>query len=600
MKMKLRMRTKILLVCLCSTLAALVVQTFLFQRASSSLLYSQTENASHRTLENMQNELTIFFKGIEGGLVKIYNDRDFLVDLTGGASAEELRQEYYRLAYTIGTENFASTDMVMCVYLYNANHEVISTYRKATTPRHNYPVDIYEDEFYNGEKVKEYFASSDTAMLISSYYNQYREKNIVRFAVKIYNASSLSDKIGYIICDVDSSAIERIMEKYIISDKTYMWLQPMGDRQIYAVGDLEVESIEYYERIEDCIRRDAPDEIAGISGRNEVLFQVPQRDYNLTAYSIMPQEILRQSQKMLTHNLILTAIAMIILITLLSTYVTRSLAKPLEELTDTMTQIRAGNTQLRVSYQSEDEIGQLGEEFNKMLDEIERLISQEYESKLLLNKAEYMALQAQINPHFLYNTLDTMSSIASIQDCEVVSTLCQSLSSIFRYSLDMKHPQSTVAKEINHLKTYIYVMNVRMREEVKYSFHIEEAVLQDSIPRISLQPLVENALNHGLKNKHGEKTVEIRAEERDGLLCISVTDNGVGMDSEEINRRLEENDKDRVESGNSIGIYNINARMKMFYGEEYGVHVESKIGEGCRVMLQIPRMRVDEVEAWKR
>ena len=139
-----------------------------------------------------------------------------------------------------------------------------------------------------------------------------------------------------------------------------------------------------------------------------------------------------------------------------------------------------------------------------------------------------------------------------------------------------------------------------MREEVRYSFHIEEAVLQDSIPRISLQPLVENALNHGLKNKHGDKTIEVWAEEKDGLLCIMVKDNGVGMDSDEINRRLEENDKDMVESGTSIGIYNINARMKMFYGEEYGVHTESTMGEGTCVTLRIPRMKVEEVEAWTR
>ena len=193
-----------------------------------------------------------------------------------------------------------------------------------------------------------------------------------------------------------------------------------------------------------------------------------------------------------------------------------------------------------------------------------------------------------------------MSSISSIQNCEIVSSLCQSLSNIFRYSLDMKHPYSTVGKEMNHLKNYIFVMNVRMREEVKYAFHIEETVLQDSIPRISLQPLVENAINHGLKNKHGEKKITITAQEQNGILQVSVRDNGVGMDSAEINRKLEENDKDIVESGNSIGIYNINARMKMLYGERYGLSVESVMGEGSCVFLRIPRRKVEEVETWKR
>ncbi len=598
--MRLRMRTKILLACLCSTLAALAIQTLLFERTSSTLLYGQAENAGYRTLENMQNELRIFIREIEGGLVKIYNDRDFLKELGGGTSIEKLREDYYRLAYTIGTENFSTSDRVLAVYIYNAEHEIVSTYRKAVTPKHNYPRDIYENESYNGEKVKEYAASSEAEMLISSYYNPYREKNIVRFAVKIYDTTSLNDTIGYIVCDVDSKALEKIMEKYQIDDGTYTWVQPVGDRAIYAVGEAEKESLAHYEKIEKCIRDGETEKLGSIPGGGEVLFCVQQQGYNLDAYAIMPQELLHRSQEMLGRNLLLVATAVTALITLFITYITRSLARPLEALTETMSRIRAGDTRRRASYRSKDEIGQLGEEFNKMLDEIERLIGREYENQLLLSKAEYKALQAQINPHFLYNTLETMSSIASIQNCELVSTLCQSLSNIFRYSLDMKHPYSTVVKEINHLKNYIFVMNVRMREEVKYGFDIEEAVLQDSIPRLSLQPLVENALNHGLKNKHGEKSVEIRAWEEDGLLLVSVTDNGVGMDGEEMNRRLRENDRDAMESGSSIGLGNINARMKMLYGEEYGVFVESAVGKGSRVLLRIPRRKIEEAEAWKK
>lgn len=598
--MKLRMREKILLVCLSSTLLALGIQTILYQRASAALIYEQAENESFHTLENMQNELYTFFKNIESGMVEIYNDKEFLEDLGSGCSLNWLRQRYNRRAYKMATDNFATSDGVVAAYIYTAEHSVISTYRRAMTPKHNYPKDIYMKEQYNGDKVKEYIASSDAGMLISSYYNSHREKNIVRFVMKIYNNTNLNACIGYIVCDVDSSVLKKIMEKYVINEKTYIWLQPLGDRQIFAIGNLEEESASYYEKIKESICRGERSKLQSIVEGNKVLFLVSQEKYNLDAYSIMPQEILRQNQALLTKNLIFIAAVMIVLITIAITYITKSLTKPLESLMDTIGKIRKGQTELRVAYQKEDEIGQLGKEFNKMLDEIQRLIGKEYENQLLLNKAEYKALQAQINPHFLYNTLDTMSSISSIQNCEIVSSLCQSLSGIFRYSLDMKHPYSTVMKEMNHLKNYIFVMNVRMREEVKYSFRIDEEVLQDSVPRISIQPLVENALNHGLKNKHGEKRIEIMASSEGEILQICVSDNGVGMDSEEINRRLKENDKDMVEAGNSIGIYNINARMKMLYGEEYGVSVESSVGEGSCVTLRIPRMTVEEVEAWKR
>lgn len=377
-----------------------------------------------------------------------------------------------------------------------------------------------------------------------------------------------------------------------------MWLQPSGDRVIVEIGNLEETNQEYYEEVSEHIRENNTEQIADASAGNRVLFQVPQEKYNIGAYSIMPQDILEQNQKALLQNIILIGTMMCIILSVVTIFVSSTLTKPLEELTGTITQIREGDTKKRVEYLKDNEIGRLGREFNEMLDEIERLIGHEYETKLLLNKAEYKALQAQINPHFLYNTLDTMSSIASIQNCVIVSNLCQSLSNIFRYSLDMRHPYSTVAKEIVHLKNYIYVMNVRMREDVKYYFDIADDMLQNSIPRISIQPLVENAINHGLKNKRGEKSIHVKVFGENQILNITVTDNGVGMAAEEINRRLRENRQEQVESGTSIGLVNINARMKMLYGEEYGLTVESDGASGTSVILRIPCVRMEEAETW--
>ena len=166
--------------------------------------------------------------------------------------------------------------------------------------------------------------------------------------------------------------------------------------------------------------------------------------------------------------------------------------------------------------------------------------------------------------------------------------LSHSLSNIFRYSLNMKDPFSTVAKEISHLKNYTYVMDVRMQNHVRYIYDIDEDVLQNQIPRISIQPLVENALNHGLRNKRGEKEIRIRIRKKAGILEICVADNGVGMDAKELNRSLTKNDLQRVEQGNSIGLFNINARIKMLYGEEFGIILESTQGEGTSVYVTLP------------
>jgi len=147
-----------------------------------------------------------------------------------------------------------------------------------------------------------------------------------------------------------------------------------------------------------------------------------------------------------------------------------------------------------------------------------------------------------------------------------------------------------------HLKNYIYVMNVRMGNEVDYQFNISESVLQDSIPRLSIQPLVENALKHGLRNKRGLKKIIIEADEKDGKLNILVKDNGIGMDAEQMNNKLRENNPEEAETGSSIGLFNINARLKMLYGKEYGLTIESQPDEGTCVSLIIPRRNMEEYD----
>ena len=594
--MKLNLRAKILVMCLCCTYGALLIQTVLFANASESLIYEQAEMESYNSLQNMQNELYTYFFNIESGIIEIYSDKDLLKDISSGKDINVLKEDYYSRAKELVADTSLLENGALALYLYTDDHEIVSVYRKFSTPRHNYPKDIYvNEEQYNSGKVKEYVESDNNKMLISGYYNDALKRNIIRFVVKIHNINKLDEKVGYVVCDIDTKAIAKIMGKYVISDNTYMWIQPMNDFPIYVIDNPAGANQDIFDEVSSKLLLAEEDESADIDKGSNVLFSVSQEKYNLTAYTIMPKSLLKQNQIVLRRNMILIVIVLSVVLIILFLYITKTLAKPLEDLTSTVTQISGGDTDLRVSYTGPDEIGQLGNEFNHMLDEIESLIGQEYENKLLLNKAEYKALQAQINPHFLYNTLDTMSSIASIQNCDIVSRLCQSLSGIFRYSLDMKHPYSTVAKEINHLKNYIFVMDVRMGNMVEYRFDIAEEVLLDTIPRISLQPLVENAINHGIKNKHGDKIISISAKICDEDLVIEVADNGTGFDVSKMNKRLAENDMGLMEEGNSIGIYNINARLKMLYGQEYGLKVFSELDKGTTVTLRIPRKKINEV-----
>ncbi|MDE6603942.1 MAG: sensor histidine kinase [Lachnospiraceae bacterium] len=589
------MRNKILLICIFCTLIALVLQTIFLLNVSSNMVYEQARDIAYNSLDNMQNELGSYIEGIENNMVNIYNDKAFLGALRDYGTVEELRQDYYRYARDYAEKYFTANDGMMALYFYNSAHEIISVYRKASTPKRNYAADIYEEaEVYNAERVKAYTESSENKMLISSYHNSSTDADMMRFVLKLYDTSSKKDMIGYIVCDADVKAPQKIMQKYQLGDNTFVWLQPAGDRAFGLVGEPGESYADFYGRMMEDIqenRRAAVD----MADPEKVFFHLPIKKYELAVYAVMPQSVLKASQKILERTLVISVTALSALMIILYTYITKRLTNPLANLMDTIGRIRGGDTNLRVNYQVQDEIGKLGEEFNYMLDSIENLIGQQYQDKLLLNRAQYQALQAQINPHFLYNTLDTMSSIASIQNCDLVSDLCQSLSNIFRYSLDMKYPYATVSREIAHLKNYIFVMNVRMRQEIRYHFDIDDDALLYSVPKISIQPLVENAINHGLKNKRGEKNVYIKIWQAEGKLYVMVRDDGVGMDAEKFNRLLKENDTGLVEEGDSIGLLNINARLKMIYGEEYGLFIESEPGKGSSVYLSVAARKEDEL-----
>lgn len=589
------MRNKILLICILCTLIALVLQTAFLLNVSSNMVYEQARDIAYNSLDNMQNELGSYIEGIENNMVNIYNNKTFLSALRDYETTEELRQDYYRYARDYAEEYFTANDGMMALYFYNSAHEIVSVYRKAATPKRNYAADIYEEaELYNAERVKAYTESVENKMLISSYHNPSTDADMVRFVLKLYDVSSTKNMIGYIVCDADVKAVQKIMQKYQLGENTFVWLQPAGDRAFALLGEPGESYADFYERTMGDIQENRQAAM-DMADSEKVFFHLPVKKYDLDVYAVMPQSVLKASQKMLARTLVMSVTALSVLMIILYTYITKRLTNPLANLMDTIGRIRGGDTNLRVNYQVQDEIGKLGEEFNYMLDSIENLIGQQYQDKLLLDRAQYQALQAQINPHFLYNTLDTMSSIASIQDCDLVSDLCQSLSNMFRYSLDMKYPYTTVAREIAHLKNYIFVMNVRMRQEIRYHFDIDDDALLYSVPKISIQPLVENAVNHGLKNKRGEKNIYIKIWQAEGKLYVMVRDDGVGMDADKFNRLLKENDTGLVEEGDSIGLLNINARLKIIYGEEYGLSIESEPGRGSSVYLTVAAKKEDEL-----
>ena len=279
---------------------------------------------------------------------------------------------------------------------------------------------------------------------------------------------------------------------------------------------------------------------------------------------------------------ILTTIVVILLAMFLTIYAGRSVTVPIRKLCDVTSKVAEGDFTIKTKVMAEDEIAVLTRNFNDMTKEIGILIEDMKKQQENLHIIEMQLLQAQINPHFLYNTLDTIVWLAEAKQTEEVVAMVTYLSDFFRTTLSKGKDFITVEEEKLHIESYLKIQHFRYQDTMDYEIAIEEGLYHYTIPKLMLQPLIENAICHGIRNKRGKGHIQITGEKDDGEIVFRVIDNGCGMSEEELAKlrsSIENNDNYSAKDG-GFGIVNVNQRIHAYYGEQYGVFFESEEGEG--------------------
>lgn len=284
-------------------------------------------------------------------------------------------------------------------------------------------------------------------------------------------------------------------------------------------------------------------------------------------------------------------IIMILLVVGCAYFYSRDFSSRVACLVQKFKRAETGDMTIQNPIEGNDEISVLDRQFSHMLMKLDQLIKTNYIQQLENKEAQLRNLQLQINPHFLYNTLETISSIAAVKQAFVVCDMCQKLGAIFRYSLGKDYGEVvTLEQELEHMQNYIFIQKIRYGSRLEVFYNVEVDASQFRIPRFILQPIVENAILHGLGELTGTGTLEISVYEQDGKLLIKIADDGVGMDGEkvaELNEYINAA-KDQKDSKKSIGIRNVNQRIKLSCGEEYGVTITSYPYQGSCFSLWLP------------
>ena len=256
--------------------------------------------------------------------------------------------------------------------------------------------------------------------------------------------------------------------------------------------------------------------------------------------------------------------------------------------------VQKGDLSVRIENYGNDEMGELGEQINKMLDRIEQLMKENIDREILTKNAEIRALQNQINAHFIYNVLESIKMMAEIDEEYAISDAITSLGNLLRYSMKWVSNDVMVEEELAYIKNYLALINLRFDYEIYLSLNLPEEILRQKIPKMSLQPIVENAIYHGIEELAEDTNIYIKGFVRGEDCIIEITDAGKGM-SEEQAERLKKKIAGEVEtdggSGNGIGLKNVQDRIRMSFGEKYGIGIDSKMGCYTKVTVCVPMQK---------
>ncbi|MDA3958997.1 sensor histidine kinase, partial [Oceanispirochaeta sp.] len=294
----------------------------------------------------------------------------------------------------------------------------------------------------------------------------------------------------------------------------------------------------------------------------------------------VPLNVVLSNLGYLIHITLWLLLFCIFLAVLLALLVSRSISRPVHSLTLAMGRVESGDLKVRIFDDRKDEIGLLFKRFNIMTGRIETLMVETREEQEKLRVAERKALQAQINPHFLYNTLNTIKSIAKLEGIDQITTIVTQLGKLLRHTIENENEIVPLKASLELIESYLAIQKIRFGKRLSYSIHVPDRYSQQPVPKLILQPLVENAVIHGLEQKMEPGMITLTAWDQEGDLILEVRDDGEGMSIQW--------SANEAAGSHSVGLSNVHRRLELLYGEPYGLTIESQPGEGTIIRVRIP------------
>ena len=397
---------------------------------------------------------------------------------------------------------------------------------------------------------------------------------------------------GVILINLNMNKITEICNSFqekqenficIINDKGELVYEQQNGRERFAFDEKENRqelNTALGKTKESCFR-------LNYRGEKYLVTRTDMKTTGWTLVSMVPYKSV-MAETMAISGVMILAVAITLIVTLLLlNRILTGVVKPLKKLEKYMVQVNPDNMDQRMEILTDDEIGHLSMKFNQMMDRIRNLKEQVIEEQEDKRKYELQALQAQINPHFLYNTLDSIIWMAETNDSKIVA-MTEALAKLFRISLNKGNEEISLERELEHVKNYLIIQSMRYADKFTYEISAEPGVERCRTIKLILQPIVENCIYHGIKKKRGTGKITIRAYRREQNLIIEVSDDGCGMPEEICRKILSDEIESENISGSGIGVKNVNERIQLRFGKKYGLSYSSEEGVGTTVTYVLP------------
>ncbi|WIM39656.1 sensor histidine kinase [Paenibacillus sp. PK4536] len=391
---------------------------------------------------------------------------------------------------------------------------------------------------------------------------------------------------GIFVVDLNLSVIDEMCSQIYLGKKGYVFIVDGTGNIIYHPQQQLLYSSLATEEIPQVLSTSSGQSFTVDDTKGKRIYSVQDTGLGWKIVGVTYSDDLIANKSSIQHSILLYALLGIGISIVISLLLSLHLTKPIKRLQRDMKQVELGNFHIQTSLEEDNEINQLGQSFNVMVNEIKHLMDETVQNSEQKRKAELLLLHAQINPHFLYNTLDSIIWMAEQEKHEEVVDMTSALAKMFRASITRDQELVSIRVEIEHIRQYLFIQKMRYREQLDYVFDIPSHILHYKTVKILLQPFIENAIYHGIRSKTTPGIIYISAWQEDEQLIFEVRDNGLGMTAE----RLAEVTQGPVATNtqHGIGIGNVNERIQLYFGTTYGMTMTSVLGEGTIVTIRVP------------